>query len=98
MLNVLSTLCVGSYGSLPRPVSEAVEALSVEIESRPDLFIRILAKDRLAAVRERLAHLVGAATDEIVMVTNATHGVNTVLRNLIWSSDDIIVGGKFVSG
>lgn len=73
-----------------------MEALSAEIESRPDKFIRRLYPGRLAVVRERLAHLVGVERDEIVMVQNATHGINTVLRNLIWSPDDVIVGGEFV--
>lgn len=74
-----------------------MEAISAEVESRPDLFVRRLYRDRLATVRERLAHLVGAATDEIVMVPNATHGINTVLRSLVWDSEDFIVGSEFVS-
>ncbi|KAF8478308.1 PLP-dependent transferase [Gautieria morchelliformis] len=88
----------GSFGSLPRAVSEAVEVLSAEIESRPDRFMRRLYEDRLTTVRERLARLVGAAGDEIVMVPNATHGINTVLRNLTWNSDDNIVGAMTTYG
>ncbi|KAF8510937.1 PLP-dependent transferase [Hysterangium stoloniferum] len=81
----------GSYGSLPRPVAEACEALSYEVESRPDKFIRRDYYKHLVTARERLAHLIGADTDEVVMVQNTTHGINTVLRNLIWSPDDVIV-------
>jgi hercynylcysteine S-oxide lyase len=74
-----------------------VEALSAKIESRPDKFLRRVYADHLAAVRERLAHLIGAETEEIVMVNNATHGINTILRNFFWNPDDVIVGGEFVS-
>jgi hercynylcysteine S-oxide lyase len=89
--------CAGSCGSIPQEVSEAVKTLSAEVESRPDMFIRKVYVKRLVAVRERLAHLVGAETDEIVMVQNATHGINTVLRDILWNPDDVIVGGEFVS-
>ncbi|KIJ54490.1 hypothetical protein M422DRAFT_240557 [Sphaerobolus stellatus SS14] len=46
---------------------------------------------RIDTVRERLAHIIGADTDEVVLVPNATHGVNTVLRNFDWGPDDFIV-------
>ena len=49
---------------------------------------------RLTEARAAVARLLGADTDECVFVPNATHGVNTVLRNLIWDTDDIIVGSK----
>ena len=48
----------------------------------------------LNTVRARIAELVGAQADECVIVPNATHGVNTVLRNLEWHPDDIIVKSK----
>lgn len=48
----------------------------------------------LVTARERVAQLIGAETDECVIVPNATHGINTVLRNLEWSHDDIIVGSE----
>ncbi|KAF8581075.1 PLP-dependent transferase [Ramaria rubella] len=88
----------GSYGSVPRPVAEALEVLSNEIESRPDRFIRTKYNDRLTTVRERLANLVGAKVDEIVIVPNATHGINTVLRNFEWSSEDVLVGATTTYG
>lgn len=41
--------------------------------------------------RERVADLLGAGVDECVLVPNATHGVNTVLRNLDWKKGDVII-------
>lgn len=56
--------------------------------------MRITYKPLLVNVRERVARLIGANIDECVMVPNATHGVNTVLRNFEWSEDDTIVGSE----
>ncbi|GJJ08664.1 hypothetical protein Clacol_002883 [Clathrus columnatus] len=81
----------GSYGSLPRPVAEDCHKLEQEVEAKPDLFIRREYTKSLEIVRGRLARLVHANLDEIVMVPNATHGINTILRNLQWSHDDIII-------
>ncbi|KAI5119002.1 hypothetical protein M0805_004412 [Coniferiporia weirii] len=84
----------GSYGSLPLPVLEACERISREIEANPDRYMRTTYKPLLDTVRSQLAQLIGAETDECVIVPNATHGVNTVLRNLDWSKDDVIVETK----
>ncbi|KAH8117757.1 PLP-dependent transferase [Phellopilus nigrolimitatus] len=82
----------GSYGSLPLPVLEACEQISREIESNPDRYMRSTYIPLLQVVRGRVAELLGADIDECVIVPNATHGVNTVLRNLSWGETDIVVG------
>lgn len=41
--------------------------------------------------RQGVAHLIGADVDECVLVPNATHGVNTVLRNIDWKKGDVII-------
>lgn len=88
----ISTL--GSYGSLPLPVAEACEKWSRKIESNPDKFMRLDMASELGAVRRRLASMVGAGPDEIVIVPSALHGVNTVLRNFGWNEGDVIVGSQ----
>lgn len=80
----------GSYGTTPRPVLEAVRALSDRIESNPDLFHRIDFKPLLDEARSRAAQIIGANRDEVVFVPNASMGVNTALRNFDWEEDDII--------
>ncbi|TDL14420.1 PLP-dependent transferase [Rickenella mellea] len=82
----------GSYGSVPLPVLEACDKIGREQDACPDKFYRLLLIPRLEAARSQLATFVGAATDEVVFVPNATHGINTVLRNFIWHADDVIVG------
>ena len=56
--------------------------------------MRVAYRPLLGGVRARVAELIGAETDECVLVPNATHGVNTVLRNFDWSQSDIIVGSQ----
>lgn len=46
----------------------------------------------LLLLRETVAKLIGAELDEVVFVPNATHALNTVLRNFEWREGDVIVG------
>ncbi|OJA16494.1 hypothetical protein AZE42_12606 [Rhizopogon vesiculosus] len=82
----------GSYGSLPKPVGAVCDALTAHIEANPDKFIRIECIDHWNEARARLANLIGAETDECVLVNNTTHGITTVLRNFEWNEGDIIIG------
>ena len=90
----LTVTAAGSYGSLPTPLVPHLNALSALIESNPDRFMRLSYAPMLSSVRGKLAELIGAEKDEVVLVPNATHGVNTVVRNLDWESADIVVGSE----
>ncbi|KAH9959636.1 PLP-dependent transferase [Russula dissimulans] len=81
----------GSYGSVPVPVSAAIEATSRSIEGNVDRFIKLHIPKYLAPARHRIAKFVGAGPEEIVFVPNASHGLNTILMNLAWSEEDIIL-------
>lgn len=98
-LQLIGLTTTGSYGSLPIPVLEKCEKLSREIEANPDRFMRSTSKPLLTTVRARVASLIGAQADECVIVPNATHGINTVLRNLEWHEGDIVVRSELhISG
>jgi selenocysteine lyase/cysteine desulfurase len=43
-------------------------------------------------VREKVAKLINSPVENVVLVPNATHGINTILRNYDWSADDYLVG------
>lgn len=90
-------LAQGSYGAPPNYVLEACAKKSKEIEENPDMFMRFTYPLQLRKARERVAELIGADVDDCVLVTNATLGVNTVLRNLQWNKEDIIVFSKKLS-
>ncbi|KAJ7837375.1 PLP-dependent transferase [Mycena olivaceomarginata] len=68
----------GSYGSLPLPVMEAYR------------WMKFTYTPRLINVRQRIAALIGAKTDECVLVPNASHAISTVLRNIEWQKDDVM--------
>ncbi|KAJ7844869.1 PLP-dependent transferase [Mycena olivaceomarginata] len=80
-----------SYGSLPLPVMDACKVMDWEAQSHPDRFMRFDFAPRLTDVRQRIAALIGAKTDECVLVPNASTGISTILRNIQWTGDDIIV-------
>lgn len=81
----------GSYGSLPMPVRVACDKLSARIEANPDKFLRIECVHHWIEARTRVAKLIGANTDECVLVPNTLHGINTILRNFEWHEGDIII-------
>ncbi|MEN9800337.1 MAG: hypothetical protein RL653_4034 [Pseudomonadota bacterium] len=78
----------GSYGATPRVVQQAQSRLRDELESGPVHFMGKRLEPLLDAARARLAGLVGARTDDLVFVPNATHGVNAVLRSLAFGPGD----------
>jgi isopenicillin-N epimerase len=78
----------GSYGACPRAVLEQQAALRAELESEPVRFLGRDLEGRLDAARARLAQFVGADPDDLAFVTNATGGVNAVLRSLVFSPGD----------
>ncbi|RDX57398.1 PLP-dependent transferase [Lentinus brumalis] len=88
----------GSYGSIPLPVIYAANQLAYEIDANPDVFNRVAYKPRLAKSREAVAKLIGADTGEVVLVPNATHALNTILRNFEWREGDLIIGATTTYG
>jgi selenocysteine lyase/cysteine desulfurase len=95
LIALLSSL-PGSYGSSPLAVLEAAHNLTLEVESNPDLFHRQKMQSRLISAREQIAKIVGAKADEVVFTTNASMGINTVLRNLEWEKGDTILVGTYL--
>lgn len=85
--------CSGSYGSVPIPVSDATQATLKLIEGNVDVFVKLRLPEHLTPARHRMAKLVGAGPNEIVFVPNTSHGLNTILRNLVWNKGDTIVTG-----
>ncbi|KAL1706955.1 pyridoxal phosphate-dependent transferase [Schizophyllum commune] len=65
--------------------------LGRKIERNPDYFDRVAVKPMLAKIREQLADFIGVKPSEVVIVHNASHGVNTVLWNIEWAPEDTIV-------
>jgi isopenicillin-N epimerase len=78
----------GSFGSCPRPVLAFQQSLRDRLERQPVQFLVRELEPMLDDARRVLAAFVGANADNLVFVTNATSGVNTVLRSLSFSAGD----------
>ncbi|KAH9920624.1 pyridoxal phosphate-dependent transferase [Fomitopsis serialis] len=85
----------GALGSVPRPVAQACERLSTQVEANPDRFMWFTYWPALDEVRASVAELIGARPDECVFVPNVSHGVSTVLRNFEWCEGDVVVISVF---
>jgi len=82
----------GGYGACSREVFDEYQRLQAELERGPtDFFTRRLEDSPddteegpglLTAARAALAGFVGARTDDLVFVRNATSGLNAVIRSL----------------
>lgn len=84
----------GSYGAVPIPVTNYCIEIDKRAESRPDVFYRpspYSYRPMLKEICKTIAKMLHAEPDECVLVPNATHGINTVLRNFQWEEGDILV-------
>ena len=73
----------GSFGAVPRPVFEHQNALRLELEREPVLFLARRLPERLTKVRESIARYVNAeSADAIGLVPNVTTGLNAVARSV----------------
>ncbi len=84
----LTFLNHGSFGALPRVVRQAQEAWRDKIELNPIEWIGRRNLETLAAVKKPLARFVGCQANDLGFVTNATEGVNAVLRSLRLQAGD----------
>ncbi len=72
----------GSFGACPAEVLRHQAALRAEMEAEPVRFLSRELDDRLDSARAALAAFLGADPDDLAFVTNATSGVNAVVRSL----------------
>lgn len=72
----------GAFGTIPRTVFAAYTELLAQVEVSPDKWFVYDQYGMVRCSRERLAGLINCSPEEVVLVENATTGVNTVLRSL----------------
>ncbi len=81
----------GSFGATPRSVLAVQTALREEMEREPVHFLGRELPARLDAVRARLSTFLNADAAGLVLVPNATHGVQAALESLDWREGDEVV-------
>ncbi|MDF5726247.1 MAG: aminotransferase class V-fold PLP-dependent enzyme [Rhizonema sp. PD37] len=81
----------GSFGACPRAVLKAQQCLRTRLEEEPLRFFGREWEGLLDDARSKLATFIGANSEELVFVPNATTGVNSVLRSLSFLPDDEIL-------
>ncbi len=85
----------GSFGATPASVLDAQQAIRFRMEANPTrFFLEGEYQERLDDTRRVVAEFVGADPAGLVFVTNATTGVNSVLRSLepsLSPGDEILV-------
>lgn len=91
----------GSFGTIPRAIQTKLRSYQDLAEARPDPFLRYEYGHLLDESRAAVSKILNVPTETVVFVSNATVGINTVLRNLVWNDDgadeilyfDTIYGG-----
>lgn len=78
----------GSFGACPREVLRHQAVLREAMEAQPVRFLSRELDERLATARRALAGFVGADAEGLAFVTNATSGINAVLRSLTLGPGD----------
>lgn len=78
----------GSFGACPTAVLQRQSELRARLEAEPVRFLHREVEPLLDAARAALASFLDADADDVAFVTNATTGVNTVLRSLRFAPGD----------
>jgi isopenicillin-N epimerase len=81
----------GGFGACPRPVLQLQQRLRAELEGDPTSFFEHRMQPLLDASREVLAQQIGADPIDVAFVSNATAGVNSVLRSRPFQPGDEIL-------
>ncbi|MCJ1478106.1 hypothetical protein MMC13_006782 [Lambiella insularis] len=81
----------GSFGAFPNEVRTTLHHYQSLVESQPDTFLRYTYHPLLYQSRQAVASLFKVPVEEVVLVPNATTGINTVLRGMKWEEGDVIV-------
>lgn len=78
----------GSFGARPRAVIEAQQRRRMEFEAQPIQWLDRRRNDMLAHAKDVLGRFIGALPQNFGFVTNATGGINAVLRSLTFRAGD----------
>jgi selenocysteine lyase/cysteine desulfurase len=81
----------GYYCMLPQTILEAHIKQVREMNYQAAFYMRTRQFDDKAAVRQRLATLVGCTQEELILTRNTTESLDTVISGIDWKAGDQIV-------
>ncbi len=84
----ISFLNHGSFGACPTVLLERQHELRARMERQPVAFFMREFEGLVGQAREALGGFLGVDGDDLALVSNATQGVNTVLRSLTLAATD----------
>ncbi|KAJ8063909.1 hypothetical protein OCU04_007759 [Sclerotinia nivalis] len=87
-----------SSSTFPECIRDHQHILQDVIESHPDIFLRYKYPELLAQSRSAIAPLLGVDITEVLIIPNATTGINDVLRNLGYGKYEVILYFRTVYG
>jgi selenocysteine lyase/cysteine desulfurase len=81
----------GSYGSAPKYVHEKLREYQMKAEYNPDRWFRIEIQIEMDKLRKKLSNYVNCDPDDLVILDNASAGINSVLKSLKFQSNETIL-------
>ncbi|HRI62857.1 MAG TPA: aminotransferase class V-fold PLP-dependent enzyme [Polyangium sp.] len=81
----------GSFGACPKPVLDVQSEFRAQLERQPVRFFLRESEKLLGAAFDALGQVLGANPEDLAFMSNATAGVNTVLRSLQFAPGDEIL-------
>ncbi|KAF2225039.1 pyridoxal phosphate-dependent transferase [Elsinoe ampelina] len=81
----------GSFGAIPKTVRDVQRTYQDASQARPDIHIRYEYPPLLSKSRTAIASYLQCPKSSVVYTPNATTGLNTILRNLVFSPNDVAI-------
>ena len=81
----------GSLGTYPKSVRDEFHEWQDLSEARPDTFIRYDYPKLLDSACTTIASYLDVPAQDVVFIQNATTGINTVLRSLVFEKGEVII-------
>jgi isopenicillin-N epimerase len=87
----ITFLNFGSFGACPKPIFQKYQEWQLELEKEPVQFIVNKAITELEKVRMDLGRFIGCNYKDLVMVTNPSYAINTIVKSFPFRKGDEIL-------
>ncbi|CAF3991928.1 unnamed protein product [Rotaria sp. Silwood2] len=81
----------GSYGSAPKYVHDKLREYQLKAERNPDRWFRLDLQIEMENLRKKLSKYINCDPDNLVILENASAGVNSILKSLKFQTNETIL-------